>query len=44
MDVFNNPYWSLEQLHAWALTRDRDLVSIMAPTDEQNEDSTYKFE
>jgi hypothetical protein len=34
MDVFNNPYWSLEQLHAWALTRDRDLVSMMAPTDD----------
>jgi hypothetical protein len=34
MDVFNNPYWSLEQLHAWALTRDRDLVSMTAPTDD----------
>jgi hypothetical protein len=34
MDVFNDPYWSLEQLHAWALTRDRDLVSKMAPADD----------
>lgn len=34
MDVFNNPYWSLEQLHAWALTRDRDLVVMTAPTDD----------
>jgi hypothetical protein len=34
MDVFNNPYWSLEQLHAWALTRDRDLVSMTAPSDD----------
>jgi hypothetical protein len=34
MDVFSNPYWSLEQLHAWALTRDRELVIKTAPADD----------
>ena len=30
MDAFEEPFWNLDQLRAWALTRDPDLVRVAA--------------